>query len=272
MKSEIAFVDDEIAKCASIEAYNAILEANNDLIKPFGEIYIDVIPVGFYQYIINREAIYYFGEAVVKITPTSKITVWNGDKSEFNLAESKLKSMNVEDNNVSVVDYMGKTALKDMEVGDNHYAYRLNASGTRKIEFWMKTWRNTWDVEEECDSRSQAMVEVKIINWKKDVFWHKYETTYQIEDVDFVVDKPDELPYQHMECNGGTYHYDPYVMETHTVYNWYYDSGSNEDEEYIKYWYIGDEIQNNTITMPHFITYGGQATNRGIGEVWATLP
>ncbi|MBN2521362.1 MAG: hypothetical protein JXB17_12690 [Bacteroidales bacterium] len=274
-------VHDELGNCKTKEEYDNILSSYSDVIKVSGEDIDQIIPLNFHTAVINREGIYYIGKSIVKITPTSKIIVWSGDKSKINLAENNLKSTEAGNtgvyeisDDVKVIDYFPaihlKTTPTPLSNGYSLYAYELNSSGNRKIKFWIYCFRDDWG-NHDCDWYWKWMIEVKIENWKKDLWWHKYMTTCSWEQVTIGTSKPIQQTVQYKECGGGTVPYDPYILVQYTIYNYAWSSGSSEEDDHSESWRIGDEIQNNVLPLPQFYIGKGRATNRGLGGKYAVI-
>jgi len=267
----------ELSKCSSIEEYNNILSSYSDVLKVDGEDINQIIPLDFFTSIINREGIYYIGQSVVKITSKNKIIVWSGDKSKLNLSENTLKScetneegLNIILDDVVVIDYLSTNILKSSynTTGQQLYADRENDK--RKIKFWITAFRNDWG-NHSCDWYWQWKVEVKIENWKKDLWWHTYNTICYWEGVDIQMNMPVEDPYSTRACNGGTVFYDPYHYETYTITGFGVSSGNNEVDKITVILPVGSEIQNNPLPLPTFQVVRGRATNRGLGGRFAGI-
>lgn len=274
MYSVIDNAYNELGRCSSIEEYNNILYSYSDVLKVEGEDINQIIPLDFYTSIINREGIYYIGQAVVKITPKSKIIVWSGDKSKLNLNGSNLKfgqakteGLNIVSDDVVVIDYVGTKTLAT-EVGHELYADREHER--RKIKFWITAFRDDWG-NHNCDWYWQWKVEIKIENWKKDLWWHTYATTCYWEGVDIEMRMPVEERYLIKPCGGGTVFFDPYRFGIFTLTGYAVSSGSSEVKSLSRSLTVGHVIQNNPLPLPNFIWARGKATNRGLGGRFAGI-
>lgn len=279
MYTVIANAYDELSNCSSIDEYNQVLSSYSDVLRVEGEDISQIIPLDFYTSVVNREGIYYVGQAIVKITPKSKIIVWSGNKSKLYLNEGGRKSGQVSnaeginivsDDDVVVVDYMATRTLTTVTPQPGQQLYADREHERRRIKFWITAFCD-YESHHKCDEYWQWRVEVKIENWKKGLWWHTYATTCYWEGVDIAMRMPVEERYSTIPCGGGTVFYDPYRYGTFTVTGYAVSSGGSEVKSLSRSFTVGDKIQNNPLPLPNFIRARGKATNRGLGGRFAGI-
>lgn len=284
-KSMFSCIDDAMAlleNCSSVEDYNDILDSYNDILRLNGEDIEQVVPLDFYTSIINRDGVCYVGSAVYKITSNQKIIVWSGDETKLDISNSTLKSASVENNGMKIIsddvavhEYgVVSSSLKSspngtIVKGSDLYDYRLSESGKRKIKFWIRSWRDYW-ANHTCDVYYECLVEVKVENWKKKIGWSTYKTSCSWDGVDVRMTVPIQSTYRVKSCGGGTVYYDPfnYLNRNLTGKS---KSSSSDTKSMNEYYPMGDIIHNNYINVPVINGTRGRATNRGIGDRYATI-
>lgn len=257
MRTELNSIFEQLENVETEAEMNNIIAANNDLIHIVDETILPIIKSDTYASVINREGIFYVENVIHKLNGQKIASVENGDIESVTKALKSNSTPDVE--GINVVEYNVNNDLRGV-CGTSKTAW-YNTSN-RKCDFKMNTF--IYYCSGCCgNSYQQVQVESKIWNYKKSWGkWKSYKTSATMKNRAYTVSVPIVTAFNGVSS---VFHYEDvthYLPTESTPSDWSTMTRTN---------FIGNQVQNASITSPSFSRVKGEATNRGIGDNWADI-
>lgn len=245
LRSIINEAHDAAGALTSVDQIPAWKEKYRDVVTLEDSTVTEIIQDGYYQTIANRTGEYMIGATYVKVLPDRIIMIRDGDRTR--IGEAMEMEQSDFDKGILVFDN-GSTYEIELRTscGSNQTHQGVSQNGNRKAHLKMNV--------KELSSGGYSRTKVTIDQYgeKKGLFWSKYNTQHQLQDVNFEVYDNDNLLV--------------------TLFTDYAYLQLLEVKTYRTSFYFDDITPSNYYTItPKWESVKGRSTTRGTDRQWATV-
>jgi hypothetical protein len=279
-RREFERVMEQVAAAPTQQASDAILAANDDIVRWTADTADSRIQAFGYTAVVNRKGIFHVEDVIHKVTPDEVISAEDGrlETIEAALAMRGERPGVVGTSvtpaaGVRIVRYAGepRTKLDAVPYGCTDYKNAFYNTSDRKVEIEMKTY--DYACTGCCGNFfHQVVAEGRLKGWKKNWLgnWsNNYSTSYDYTGVEFEIAAPIVLDYV-IGPSGqlmSRFNYQDYTVSPGSG-----SSGSDWVTWHFGTWYVGHQVQNSDIEDPYFKKVKARGKSRGTGaNGWADI-